>query len=234
MVGEPMPEAARAVRIRVGVVPQLDDLDADFTVDETCVCTPVLRPFRRTCWRADPKAPRLRRTRRERRAEPTHAFQRHEPKAHARACTDQRSGPADPRRADDRPRSAGAPPDLGRAAATAVAGQDDPAHDAFHGRGRAARDAARSDRPRQPDRKRYASRADRRARRAGGDRGVRRRGEDVGPKRTVAASPSASSWPARPRSATRTIPSRCSTIFRSARACAICTAPRISRTCSSS
>ena len=34
MVGEPVPEAARAARIRVGVVPQLDNLDPDFTVVE--------------------------------------------------------------------------------------------------------------------------------------------------------------------------------------------------------
>ena len=34
MVGEPVPEAARQARIRVGVVPQLDNLDPDFTVTE--------------------------------------------------------------------------------------------------------------------------------------------------------------------------------------------------------
>src|SRR5262252_2504675 len=32
MVGEPVPQAARAARIRVGVVPQADNLDPDFTV----------------------------------------------------------------------------------------------------------------------------------------------------------------------------------------------------------
>ena len=34
MVGEPIPQAARQARIRVGVVPQLDNLDPDFTVTE--------------------------------------------------------------------------------------------------------------------------------------------------------------------------------------------------------
>jgi lipooligosaccharide transport system ATP-binding protein len=34
MVGEPVPQAARQARIRVGVVPQIDNLDPDFTVAE--------------------------------------------------------------------------------------------------------------------------------------------------------------------------------------------------------
>jgi lipooligosaccharide transport system ATP-binding protein len=34
MVGEPVPQAARRARIRVGVVPQIDNLDPDFTVTE--------------------------------------------------------------------------------------------------------------------------------------------------------------------------------------------------------
>ena len=34
MCGEPVPQAAREARIRVGVVPQLDNLDPDFTVTE--------------------------------------------------------------------------------------------------------------------------------------------------------------------------------------------------------
>jgi lipooligosaccharide transport system ATP-binding protein len=34
LVGEPVPEAARKARIRVGVVPQMDNLDPDFTVVE--------------------------------------------------------------------------------------------------------------------------------------------------------------------------------------------------------
>ncbi|MBA3776600.1 MAG: ATP-binding cassette domain-containing protein, partial [Betaproteobacteria bacterium] len=34
MVGQPVPKAAREARIRVGVVPQMDNLDPDFTVTE--------------------------------------------------------------------------------------------------------------------------------------------------------------------------------------------------------
>src|SRR5947208_7666578 len=34
MVGEPVPKAAREARVRVGVVPQIDNLDPDFTVTE--------------------------------------------------------------------------------------------------------------------------------------------------------------------------------------------------------
>jgi lipooligosaccharide transport system ATP-binding protein len=37
MVGEPVPKAAREARIRVGVVPQMDNLDPDFTVTENLV-----------------------------------------------------------------------------------------------------------------------------------------------------------------------------------------------------
>jgi lipooligosaccharide transport system ATP-binding protein len=37
MVGEPVPQAARQARLRVGVVPQLDNLDPDFTVTENLV-----------------------------------------------------------------------------------------------------------------------------------------------------------------------------------------------------
>src|SRR6476469_8765508 len=34
LVGEPVPKAAREARVRVGVVPQMDNLDPDFTVTE--------------------------------------------------------------------------------------------------------------------------------------------------------------------------------------------------------
>nr|MDQ6916367.1 ATP-binding cassette domain-containing protein [Pseudomonadota bacterium] len=34
LVGEPVPKAAREARVRVGVVPQMDNLDPDFTVIE--------------------------------------------------------------------------------------------------------------------------------------------------------------------------------------------------------
>jgi len=37
LVGEPVPKAARAARLRVGVVPQMDNLDPDFTVRENLI-----------------------------------------------------------------------------------------------------------------------------------------------------------------------------------------------------
>ena len=37
LLGEPVPEAARQARIRVGVVPQMDNLDPDFTVRENLI-----------------------------------------------------------------------------------------------------------------------------------------------------------------------------------------------------
>ena len=37
LVGEPVPKAAREARIRVGVVPQMDNIDPDFTVAENLI-----------------------------------------------------------------------------------------------------------------------------------------------------------------------------------------------------
>jgi lipooligosaccharide transport system ATP-binding protein len=37
LVGEPVPKAARAARVRVGVVPQMDNIDPDFTVAENLI-----------------------------------------------------------------------------------------------------------------------------------------------------------------------------------------------------
>src|SRR6516225_12370168 len=48
LVGEPVPKAAREARIRVGVVPQMDNLDPDFTVVEN------LRIYGRYFGLADP------------------------------------------------------------------------------------------------------------------------------------------------------------------------------------
>ena len=81
---------------------------------------------------------------------------------------------------------------------------------------------------------RHAARADRAPRRAGGGRGLRRRGEDLGADPRQAHRRARARSPARPRSATRATRSRCSTTSRRAPACATCTAPRTSRTSSSS
>ena len=47
LLGHPVPQAAREGRIRVGVVPQVDNLDPDFTVRENLRrVRPLLRPAR--------------------------------------------------------------------------------------------------------------------------------------------------------------------------------------------
>jgi len=57
MVGEPVPKAAREARIRVGVVPQMDNLDPDFTVVENLVI--YGRYFRIPVARINERIPRL-------------------------------------------------------------------------------------------------------------------------------------------------------------------------------
>jgi lipooligosaccharide transport system ATP-binding protein len=57
MVGEPVPKAAREARIRVGVVPQMDNLDPDFTVVENLLI--YGRYFRLDRATLDARIPRL-------------------------------------------------------------------------------------------------------------------------------------------------------------------------------
>jgi len=57
LVGEPVPKAARKARIRVGVVPQMDNLDPDFTVRENLVI--YSRYFRIGSHLLDARIPRL-------------------------------------------------------------------------------------------------------------------------------------------------------------------------------
>src|SRR5512142_980157 len=57
LVGEPVPRAAREARIRVGVVPQMDNLDPDFTVVENLVI--YGRYFRLDRATLDARIPRL-------------------------------------------------------------------------------------------------------------------------------------------------------------------------------
>ena len=136
-----VPEAARAARIRVGVVPQQDNLDPDFTVTENLQVYGRYfgidpRDARRRAFRRCSNSPASTKRGATRAA---HALGRHEAAPDARARARQRPRAPDPRRADDRARSAGAAPHLGRPAPAPVARQDDPAHDALHGRGGAAR-----------------------------------------------------------------------------------------------
>jgi lipooligosaccharide transport system ATP-binding protein len=192
MVGQPVPKAAREARIRVGVVPQMDNLDPDFTVRENLIIYGGYFGLPRAV--LEERIPRLLDF--AGLASKRDVGIRTLSGGMKRRLTLARALVNDPellisRRADDRPRPAGAPSDLGRPAATVVAGQDDPAHHALHGRGRAPRIASCRDRPWHDDRKRFAARAPRTACRARSDRGVRRRGEGLG----------GSSWP-RARAAT--------------------------------
>jgi lipooligosaccharide transport system ATP-binding protein len=57
LVGEPVPKAAREARIRVGVVPQMDNLDPDFTVRENLLI--YGRYFRLSPRLLDERIPRL-------------------------------------------------------------------------------------------------------------------------------------------------------------------------------
>ena len=57
LVGQPVPKAAREARIRVGVVPQMDNLDPDFTVRENLVI--YGRYFRLPASVLDERIPRL-------------------------------------------------------------------------------------------------------------------------------------------------------------------------------
>ena len=150
MVGLPVPQAARKARIRVGVVPQLDNLDPDFTVTENLqIYGRYFGLHRGRSRRPDPEAARIRGSREQGRCRNPDAVGRHETAPHTRPRPGQRSRAPDPRRADDRARPAGAASDLGRTAPAPLAGQDDPADHPLHGRGRAPLLAPRGHRPRE-------------------------------------------------------------------------------------
>ena len=78
---------------------------------------PLFRHHEQDARRADSEAARFRRPREQGQRRHPHAVGRDEAASHARARARQRSRAPDPRRADDRSRSAGAPSDLGRPAA---------------------------------------------------------------------------------------------------------------------
>ena len=100
---------------RIGVVPQIDNLDPDFTVRENLLV--YGRYFgladAAKSTRASPALLEFAGLASARRRQHPDAVRRHEAAADAGARADQRSRPDFSRRTDHRPRSAGAPPDLG-------------------------------------------------------------------------------------------------------------------------
>ena len=147
------------IRARLGVVPQEDTLDVELTVRENLLVYGRYfgLPRADVAERAD-RAARVRPARRAGRQQGRAALRRHEAPAHHRPLADQRARHAAARRADDRPRPAGPARALGPAVPAQAAGRDARAHDALHGRGRAALRPA-GGHGRRPDRGRGLARA---------------------------------------------------------------------------
>ena len=153
---------ARAIRARLGVVPQLDQLDDELTVEENLVI--YGRYFdipRAECRRRAAELLEFVQLS-ERAGEPGRAaVGRHEAAADDRPLADQRARAAAARRADDRARSAGPPRAVGPAVPTQAAGRHARPDHALHGRGRAALRPAGGDGQRAHRRRGLAPRADR-------------------------------------------------------------------------
>ena len=168
---------APRLRQRLGIQLQETQLSEKLTVLET------IRLFR-SFFHQGPEVSRdhrARAARREAGRARRSALGRAEAAAGRRLRAGGRSGAAVPRRADDRPRSAGAPAALGSDRAVQAGRANDPADDALHGRSRAALRSRRDHGSRPRHRPRHAARADRldRRRARGGVRGRQRVG-DVG------------------------------------------------------
>ena len=164
-LGHELPGDAKAARAEMGVVPQLDNLDVDVTVEDN------LAVFARLYRVPDVGAAvdraldlaRLRERRRDAVDELSGGMRRrlllarglvHEPRADPARRADRRPRPADPHRALDADRR------------PALARHDDPDVDPLHRGGRAARRRSRGDGQGQDHQPRQAVGADRRARRA--------------------------------------------------------------------
>jgi ABC-type multidrug transport system ATPase subunit len=170
LVGEPVPKAAREARVRVGVVPQMDNLDPDFTVVENLRI--YGRYFRVPDALLHERIPRLL------------EFAGLSTKGSSsirtlsggmkRRLTLARALINDPELLILDEPTTGLDPQARHLI------WDDFAHDSLHGRGGALVLAPGGDRSRPHDRLRYAPRADRRARRTRSDRGIRGRSASVG------------------------------------------------------
>ena len=151
----------------------------------------VLRPAARRDPPPGRRAARVRAALRPARLAGRSALRRHEAPAHDRAGAHQPARGAAPRRADHRSRPAGPAHAVGASVPPEAERRHARAHDALHGRGRAALRPAR-DHGRRPDRRRgLAARAGRRARDArGGGAALRARvgaGRRAGPRPRLAS-----------------------------------------------
>ena len=154
---------ARAIRARLGVVPQQDTLDQELTVRENLAHLRALLRSAAAASSGERVAELLDFVQLTERAnDPGRAaLGRDEAPPHDRSQPDQRAGPAAPRRADHRARPAGAPPAVGPPVPAEAARRDARPDDPLHGRGRAALRPPRRHGPR-PDRRRgLAAPADR-------------------------------------------------------------------------
>jgi ABC-type multidrug transport system ATPase subunit len=120
----PVPQAAREARIRVGVVPQMDNLDPDFTVAENLLV--YGRYFGMQDSEIDARIPSL-----------LEFASLSNKRDDAGSRAGERSRCDLSRRTDHRTRSTGAPPDLAAPARIDPAGQNAAAYYALYGRSRA-------------------------------------------------------------------------------------------------
>ena len=178
VLGFRLPEESKQARAQFGVSPQLDNLDVTLTVEQNLlVFTHLYRIGRARAARGDRARARDGQPRRPPRHPRRQALGRHAPAPadRPRARAPPAARPA--RRADGRPRSAGAPGALGADRRAARRGHDDPDVDALHRGGPAPRRHRPDHVPRQRRRRRPARRARRRARGPRGGRGLRPAGE---------------------------------------------------------
>ena len=172
VLGYELPEESKDARAQMGVVPQLDNLDVDVTVEDNLAV--FARLYRVTDVReAVDRGLALARLTGRRQGRGRQALGRHAPAAPARAGPLSTAAPDAARRADRR-----LDPQIRTELWSLIDGlrnevQDDPDVDALHRGGRAARRRGCRDGAREGRRPRGAERADREARRARDRRGLR-------------------------------------------------------------
>ena len=174
VLGFRLPEESKAARAQCGVTPQLDNLDVTLTVEQNLlVFAHLYRIGRARAAGRDRAGAQDGEARGPARLARRQALRRHAPAPADRARARPPAAARAPRRADRRPRPAGAPGALGADRRAAQRGDDDPHVDALHRGGPAPRRHGADHVPRQGGRGRPARGARARARRQRGARGLR-------------------------------------------------------------